>query len=252
MSGAFLTLGSVGRFDKLMTNGRGFIALAAMIFGNWNPFGAFGASLLFGFMDSLQLKLQILTSVIPSEFLLMAPYLATMIVLAGVVAAVTLGDVGDDPAVDADRKGRRKPTVPQDRKPEAVLFRVRPAEEVQIPARGSFRGGRRDQAEEFRKVASRDPHFGDGSRIGNLPSGLGFENHFSGRFQMPLFGTEKDAQFPFGRFRREGGEPEGQGAGFGRGNVGERPKVGKVPGLSRFGHGKGNLRWIGKYCSMGT
>lgn len=88
LGGAFLTLGSVGRFDKLMTNGRGFIALAAMIFGNWNPFGAFGASLLFGFMDSLQLKLQILTSVIPSEFLLMAPYLATMIVLAGVVGRV--------------------------------------------------------------------------------------------------------------------------------------------------------------------
>jgi simple sugar transport system permease protein len=88
LGGCFLTLASVGRFDKLMTNGRGFIALAAMIFGNWNPFGAFGASLLFGFMDSLQLKLQILTSVIPSEFLLMAPYLATMIVLAGVVGRV--------------------------------------------------------------------------------------------------------------------------------------------------------------------
>ncbi|MDL1898314.1 ABC transporter permease [Anaerolineae bacterium CFX7] len=88
LGGAFLTLGSVGRFDKLMTNGRGFIALAAMIFGNWNPFGSFGASLLFGFMDSLQLKLQILTSVIPSEILLMAPYLATMIVLAGVVGRV--------------------------------------------------------------------------------------------------------------------------------------------------------------------
>lgn len=88
LGGAFLSVGSVGRFDKLMTNGRGFIALAAMIFGNWNPFGAFGASLLFGFMDSLQLKLQILTSVIPSEFLLMAPYLATMVVLAGVVGRV--------------------------------------------------------------------------------------------------------------------------------------------------------------------
>jgi simple sugar transport system permease protein len=88
LGGSFLTLGSVGRFDQLMTNGRGFIALAAMIFGNWNPFGAFGASLLFGFMDSLQLRLQILTSVIPSQFLLMAPYLATMIVLAGVVGRV--------------------------------------------------------------------------------------------------------------------------------------------------------------------
>jgi ABC-type uncharacterized transport system permease subunit len=85
LAGCFLTLGSVGRFDKLMSNGRGFIALAAMIFGNWTPFGAFASSLIFGFADSLQLKLQILTSVIPSEFLLMAPYLATMVVLAGVV-----------------------------------------------------------------------------------------------------------------------------------------------------------------------
>ena len=88
LAGCFLTLGSVGRFDKLMTNGRGFIALAALIFGNRNPFGAYGASHLFGFIDSLQLKLQILTSVIPSEFLLMAPYLATMIILAGVVGRV--------------------------------------------------------------------------------------------------------------------------------------------------------------------
>lgn len=85
LAGCFLTLGSVGRFDKLMSNGRGFIALAAMIFGNWTPVGAFISSLIFGFADSLQLKLQILTSVIPSDFLLMAPYLATMIVLAGVV-----------------------------------------------------------------------------------------------------------------------------------------------------------------------
>lgn len=88
LGGCFLTLASVGRFNKLMTNGRGFIALAAMIFGNWTPFGSLGASLIFGFADSLQIKLQILSSGIPSEFLLMAPYLATMIVLAGVVGRV--------------------------------------------------------------------------------------------------------------------------------------------------------------------
>lgn len=88
LGGIFLTLSSVGRFNKLMTNGRGFIALAAMIFGNWTPFGSFGAALIFGFADSLQIKLQILSSAIPSEFLLMAPYLATMIVLAGVVGKV--------------------------------------------------------------------------------------------------------------------------------------------------------------------
>ncbi len=83
--GAYFTLGSVGRFDEVMTAGRGFISLAAMIFGNWTPFGSFGAGLLFGFADSLASKLAILGVKIPSQFLLMAPYVATMIVLAGVV-----------------------------------------------------------------------------------------------------------------------------------------------------------------------
>ncbi|NPV76323.1 MAG: ABC transporter permease [Anaerolineae bacterium] len=84
-AGAYFTLGSVGRFDEVMTAGRGFIGLAAMIFGNWMPFGAFGAGLLFGFADSLASRLAILQIEIPSQFLLMAPYVATMIVLAGVV-----------------------------------------------------------------------------------------------------------------------------------------------------------------------
>ena len=84
-AGAYFTIGSVGRFDEVMTAGRGFIGLAAMIFGNWTPFGSFGAGLLFGFADSLSSKLAILGVNIPSQFLLMAPYLVTMIVLAGVV-----------------------------------------------------------------------------------------------------------------------------------------------------------------------
>jgi simple sugar transport system permease protein len=83
--GAYFTLGSVGRFDELMTAGRGFISLAAMIFGKWMPFGAFGASLIFGFAESLQGKLSILKIPIPSQFLLMAPYIATMIALAGLI-----------------------------------------------------------------------------------------------------------------------------------------------------------------------
>jgi simple sugar transport system permease protein len=87
--GAYFTLGSVGRFDEVMTAGRGFIGLAAMIFGNWAPFGAFGASLIFGFADSLQGKLAILRAPIPSQFLLMAPYVATMIALAGLVGRAT-------------------------------------------------------------------------------------------------------------------------------------------------------------------
>ena len=84
-AGAYYTLGSVGRFDEVMTAGRGFIGLAAMIFGNWTPFGAFGASLLFGFADALSSKLAILGIAIPSQFLLMTPYIATMVVRAGVV-----------------------------------------------------------------------------------------------------------------------------------------------------------------------
>ncbi len=85
LGGAYLVLSSVARFDELMTAGKGFIGLAAMIFGNWNPIGAFGSSLIFGFADALQTKLAILGVPIPSQFLLMAPYLVTMIVLAGVV-----------------------------------------------------------------------------------------------------------------------------------------------------------------------
>ncbi|BAS27169.1 ABC transporter permease [Limnochorda pilosa] len=85
LGGAYFTIGSVGRFDEQMTAGRGFIGLAAMIFGKWTPAGAFGASTLFGFTDSLQTRLQILGIPIPSEFLLMAPYLVTIVVLAGVV-----------------------------------------------------------------------------------------------------------------------------------------------------------------------
>jgi simple sugar transport system permease protein len=75
----------VGRFDENMTAGRGFIGLAAMIFGRWNPIGALAAALVFGFADALQTKLSILSVPIPSDFLLMAPYLVTIAVVAGVV-----------------------------------------------------------------------------------------------------------------------------------------------------------------------
>jgi len=85
LGGAYFTIGSVGRFDEIMTAGKGFIGLAAMIFGKWNPIGAYTSSLIFGFADSLQVRLQILKVPIPSEFLLMAPYIVTMIVLTGVV-----------------------------------------------------------------------------------------------------------------------------------------------------------------------
>jgi len=89
LAGAFFTLGSVGRFDKLMTSGKGFIGLAAMLFGNYTPAGSFGAGMLFGFADSLGTRLSILNVPIPAAFLLMAPYVATMILLAGVVGKST-------------------------------------------------------------------------------------------------------------------------------------------------------------------
>jgi len=84
-AGAYFVLGSVGRFDEVMTAGRGFVGLAAMIFGNYNPIGSLGSGMLFGFADSLASKLTILKVPIDNKFLEMAPYLVTMIVLAGVV-----------------------------------------------------------------------------------------------------------------------------------------------------------------------
>jgi ABC-type uncharacterized transport system permease subunit len=95
IGGAYFSLGVVGTFEDNMTRGQGFVALAAMIFGNWNPTGGFLAALLFGFADALQVKMQILRPVlpfigksIPPEFLQMAPYILTIIVVAGVVGRV--------------------------------------------------------------------------------------------------------------------------------------------------------------------
>jgi simple sugar transport system permease protein len=85
LGGAFLTLSQVSRFEENLTAGIGFIGLAAMIFGRWMPFGALGAGLVFGFARAIQQKLGILGTPIPSEFLSMAPYIVTIIVVAGVV-----------------------------------------------------------------------------------------------------------------------------------------------------------------------
>ncbi len=92
IGGAYFSLGQVGTFEDNMTRGQGFVALAAMIFGNWNPIGGFLAALLFGLADALQVKMQIIQPVlpfvnqpIPPEFLQMAPYILTIIVVAGVV-----------------------------------------------------------------------------------------------------------------------------------------------------------------------
>ncbi len=85
IGGAYFSLGEVGRFEDSMTNGKGFVALAALIFGKWTALGGLGAGLLFGFADALQNKMQILKVGIPPEFLQMTPYVLTIIVLAGVI-----------------------------------------------------------------------------------------------------------------------------------------------------------------------
>jgi simple sugar transport system permease protein len=84
-AGSFFVLGSIGYFEQAMTAGRGFISLAAMIFGKWTPIGSFGAGLLFGFAESLATNLSILNFPVKAELLLMLPYIITMVVLAGVV-----------------------------------------------------------------------------------------------------------------------------------------------------------------------
>lgn len=88
LGGAYFTLGQTGSFQQEMTAGRGFIGLAAMIFGGWAPFGAFLAGIVFGFADALQSRLSILNIAVPSQFMQMVPYLVTIIVVSGVVGRV--------------------------------------------------------------------------------------------------------------------------------------------------------------------
>jgi simple sugar transport system permease protein len=88
IGGAYLTVGDVGNFNNNQTNGTGFIALAALIFGRWSPLGATLAALLFGFTQALGQNLSVLGSSIPQEFLAMLPYLATIVAVAGLVGRV--------------------------------------------------------------------------------------------------------------------------------------------------------------------
>jgi ABC-type uncharacterized transport system permease subunit len=85
LGGAYFTLDSVSSFGKDMTAGAGFIALAAVIFGRWNPIRATFAALLFGFATNLQNVLGAIGSPVPSEFMLMLPYVVTILAVAGLV-----------------------------------------------------------------------------------------------------------------------------------------------------------------------
>ncbi|HEX3044613.1 MAG TPA: ABC transporter permease [Bacillota bacterium] len=89
LGGAYLSLGALDLFKENMTAGRGFIALAAMISGKWNPVGAYLACLLFGFAEALEGQFQILGLDVPKQFLHMLPYVLTILLILGIVGRST-------------------------------------------------------------------------------------------------------------------------------------------------------------------
>jgi simple sugar transport system permease protein len=89
LGGAFFTLESVPHFEPLMTNGIGFIGLAAMIVGKWMPFGAWGAALLFGVAEAIPVAMQIQGINVPYQLISLLPYVLTIVVVAGVVGRAT-------------------------------------------------------------------------------------------------------------------------------------------------------------------
>lgn len=85
IGGAFLSIGDVSFFTTNMTNGRGFIALAAMVFGNWTPFGTLGAAIFFGAAQAVQIQAQATGVPVSKELIIALPYLLTLVALTGLV-----------------------------------------------------------------------------------------------------------------------------------------------------------------------
>ncbi len=101
IGGAFLTIGSVGLFNEDISSGFGYIALAALIFGRWTPLGALAAALLFGFSLELALVLPSVNPVLPAPIMNMAPYVATIIAVAGLVGKVRAPKADGKPYIKA-------------------------------------------------------------------------------------------------------------------------------------------------------
>ena len=97
LAGAYFTIESVPSFEPLLTNGRGFISLAALIFGNWTPIGAWTAALVFGAAQALQINLQLFRDLIPPQWAFLqqsyivglTPYILTMLILTGIIGRTT-------------------------------------------------------------------------------------------------------------------------------------------------------------------
>ena len=92
IGGAYLSIGQSSLFTRNMTSGRGFIALAALIFGKWRPFQTLLACLLFGFTEAISIQMQGVVKLpsgedIPVQFIQMVPYVLTIIVLAGFIGS---------------------------------------------------------------------------------------------------------------------------------------------------------------------
>jgi len=99
IGGAFLTIGSVGIFNQDISSGFGYIALAALIFGRWTPLGSLAAALLFGFCLELALVLPTVNPVLPAPIMDMAPYVATIVAVAGLVGKVRAPKADGQPYV---------------------------------------------------------------------------------------------------------------------------------------------------------
>ncbi len=98
LAGSFFIF-QVGQFQKNISSGQGFIALAALIFGRWSPRGAVAAALLFGFASAMQVTMSINAPSIPSAFIAMLPYIATIVAVAGLVGKVRAPAADGEPYV---------------------------------------------------------------------------------------------------------------------------------------------------------